>query len=394
MIPLSRNSGLVARTQYRVAICGALLSCLFCAQFAGTCFSIEPQRREADLASIISEWKSREAALNEVSVRWTEQLSIAKHSNSFTASDGKRKPFPESDTRHAIKCSLELSGEKYRLWTDGPKRVAVLGDYARREYTVAFNGKDNRTLLSGGPEFYPCGFINTLSNRSDMAGVHLLPLTLLCRPFDPALSDLGLGKLTTFTLLPQAAILKGVPCRMLRNHDNSREVTIWVMDQPAFLPLQVACSIGEQPVYEVEWSYRDDSVRSLQSFAYKGFTSKNGANTKLLRNGVGTLTALDIGPVPSSQFELEFPVNTWVVDSTDPKLPEYILKSDGSKRIIQDHERRLDITYKWYKILCSTDTGTAMDAREPGQHWLSVLICVGIAISVVAILCAHRFASR
>ncbi len=252
-----------------------------------------------------------------------------------------------------------------------------------RFHSETSNGKYT-TLLSEGfdahtEQRYPIGTVRNQSGIFDrLRRIDLLPVVLMWR--SSLLDDLGFLKLETFRIVESTLSDEGGGIT-ISNRD-SRYRIVYEIDLAAdedLVPVEVRSygrdlssdlSRGQlNSTILITYSIGSDHVRVLKEWHIESYSNSQNSDENefhplVVRSETDvTLTNCDLDPFVSEYlFELEAPPDTKVHNESTGE--HYILRADGSKRLITNEERAPEVTYQ---MLVDTESGKAVPGFAVAQ---------------------------
>ena len=312
---------------------------------------------------IIAQWELREQQSQNLHMEWSRTLDIPAESRLFIDElTGTSRQIPNKDISIPISYSLLLAGEMARYDFECDSWDEAYNGLTQRYWHEVYNGKYATRLTemtaTHAEQAYPIG---SVENRS---GLHnalrsVLPIILAWR--SSLLDDLQFMKLESFRIVESSSSAQ------------QRLVTISNRDTRYNQVYEIDVAVDQDLVPVALRSYSGDRLSSTTSITYsdgsdqvrfpEGWSWNCGGGAEELCDMPSrvvycdhvTVTNCDLDPFISEDlFELQAPPNTKV--NNEFTCENYILRADGSKRLITIAERDAGVTYQ---TLVDTESGMA-----------------------------------
>ena len=320
-----------------------------------------PTMAEVTIAEIESHWRAREKELPSLKLDWTESRFHRK--GAFT---DRRSPFgegeggtwPAEDTVVEFKRSLLYDRGRLRFHDDG-RYLSPTPDgrraFLRIQTTRTWNLWEFR-MFQDRENWYNPGQISS-DHRDIHEDAQFRPPILACWPLGAAngirLNAYRVGR--TFSLGPTELLVLEKARRM--EHDSDAE--LWVEKAAPFLLVRARGYSGMLLSSEltIEYVLAANQQAYPQTWKRILFAEDGGYEMTAEAN----VTSHDFKPkVDDRDFYIEFPPNTWVRDRRPGEPTQYILREDGSRRVILPEDLRRGATCQ---DLLETESGKAGLAR-------------------------------
>jgi len=345
-----------------------------------------PTLGEVTIRDIEAHWKEREKRMPCLKLNWTESRFYRR--GAFT--DG-RSPFgegaggtwPAEDTVVEFTRSLLYDGGRLRFNDDG-RYLSPTPDgrraFLRIQTTKTWNLREFR-MFQDREYWHNPGQIS--AHHRDIHGdAQFRPPMLACWPLGASngipLDAYRIGR--TFSLGGTDLVVLEKVRRM--EHDSDAE--LWVERAAPFLLVRARGYSGMLLASELTIEY----VRPASGQAYphrwkRIFFAEDGGYEMTAEASV---TSHDFEPtVNDRDFHIEFPPNTWVWDRRPGEPEQYILREDGSRRVILLDELRRGATYQ---DLLETESGKAAHGKVTSPKKSAVRLTTPL---IVAALCVSAF---
>jgi hypothetical protein len=289
-------------------------------------------------------WQKRQDSFKTARFAWKEQRTNPKGSISAAFGSlieernpdvGKGRIMPAEDTTVEFACQLRIGVDRMRFEYQGETWVVETNAYRKESYTSVFGEKAPKDLYpeGNGHATWPLGAIRKDKEYRDAGSAVLRPLILTYRPFVKAMQPVDLERMT---LQNQRVLIDEQLCveLVLRNpRDSSQHLFVDPL-RDFVLVRQVFIEQGRLH-QQMDISYQHDPVCGWRPTDWK--TADYGPSGSLLCFTSAAITDYEWnGELASKLFELDFPLGTAVTDETN--MSHYIIKMDGTKRLIQGAE--------------------------------------------------------
>jgi hypothetical protein len=309
--------------------------------------------------TVIKAWKDRQENVRTVRLAWTERTTIPRGYVSETnkgESPHRLKDLglepgevvPPTDVTFDAASSVSMDGEKVRLYRDDHQWSGAAKAYTSCPVVSVFDGKSGRDFWSkgrGGQFSYPLGNIKG-GPALYIDGPYLNAVGLAYRPFS---FRVFIAKPDSLTLTGRKSVLGGKQCLELELAPGGEAVQrLWVDPTRDYAIVRSFLVVRGRVITRMDIRY----VNEPKEIRLDGWDSSQfGTDGKLEKAQRVRVTNCEINPpIESSEFDIDFPPGTKVIDQTTPIAPTYyIVRDGGRKRIIEPHELRIP-----YKELIAT----------------------------------------
>lgn len=340
------------------------------------------QPEEQLLAEVRAAWEAREKATKTVKVAWVMKDIFPKGSINLLfpelARDGHARP-PE-DFKYEGTVTLLLDGIDARFTADWMCWDEKTSRFQQRTDESTYRGGKFTNLVRRNVQSFPQGTLNKASWNRD-CDITTWPARAAFRGTNPkVMSGTDLDKFTT----ARRVVLDRQPMvELVRQRTEMRgEERIWV--NPA-----KSCATQRYDSYDRAGTLNNRiTVKSIQDpsglWVPASWTAVVYNQKKLVRSVEATVRELVINPPTTPEdFEVAFPVGTYVVDSTSDKPREYIVRESGERRDVLPNERLAS-----YEDLLGTETGELEPGGRPSllsqnRMWF---IALGLLLIVSAVV--------
>ncbi len=338
---------------------------------------------EVSIDEIKSQWKEHEDKRPSLRLEWRESRFYRKGAFSDGGSPyfDANVPEPPEDTVVVFFRSLLCDRERIRFVDDGKylgQTAAGKRDYLNAEITRVWNRSESRMLRSVEGTF-GTGLIST-AVQDAYQDAQFRPPVIACWPLS-APNGLRLES----HRVAKRVVLDSVECLVLEKLRRSMvdDAELWLQGKPPFLPIRIIGYTRAQRSSELTIEYAHVAGEGWHPSGWKRtwFTENGG----YAMAADATVRSHDFAPaVRDSDFTIDFPSGTWVRDTSQPGKPiEYIVREDGSKRIILKDELRRGARYQ---DLIETETGKAKPRSHPPtppsvRRWAVLFSSVAVIVS-------------
>lgn len=353
---------------------------------AVVCISPEAKSlKAADLSieTIKSAWQERQKSLSTLLLNWDETV-FYRRGSSNGAFDTGIAPDPPEDTVVHFKRSLLYDRGRVRIVDIGKYRADAGAFFDSKNITV-WNGKESR-FLGDFEKRFDVGFI--AQSRADaFQDAQFKPPLIACWPLEVANGIRLEGYRITKTASQDGAEIVVLEKRNRAGPDGE----IWLQSTPPFVIVrsvrydravrnaQIEIKYGTDPqhgAYPIEWK-----VLHFDAVGYS-------------KTAEAKVTAHDFSPrIADGDFTIDFTPGTWVHDKAPSgETKQYILRKDGTRREIFDHELRRGATHRH---LMGTEPGRAYPGKEGASvspyRWIMLVASVGLAFAAAIYIRAKLY---
>lgn len=335
------------------------------------------------LAEVKAAWEKRQAATKTIRMAWSGKTFTPKGARNLILPAGMvkdGKPRPPADATHDSKAILLLDDLKARyaeeevLWSEP--------DFAFRPTRVDTGFIDGKStaLRYHGTQKWPDGIISKSEWNAYCVG---LPTWAPCIAVRGQSSEVMNGDgLSTFTLARRTVIEGKQLIEMIRPRNEYRgEIKMWVDAKQDY------SAIRYETYHHKTGEVRQRVVATVQQHSSgvwlpTRWVSSHFREKTLVGSTTSTMTTVEVGlGVTEDAFRIAFPTGTEVEDRSGEKRVNYILKDDGSQRVILPSEATAS-----YEDLIKTETG-ALAPQKPAS-WIARNWWIWIATGIVLVLLA------
>ena len=299
-------------------------------------------------------WKVRQKRLRTARIEWEETRLIPKHSQPPAESllwEGKvtkkefakLDPLPPADITLKMKHTALLDGGMLTLTHEGDRWDLSAGKVKKAASLSTFDGKDSKLLLTGDPEM-PMGVIwNEDRNANPLAQALVLH-------FQPCGSRVDGDDLKNYRLVAgnERETIDGRECIVVERmppgppyEDDIR--TSWLDPKRNFVPVRTRYGWKGRNVYI---SYRKDP---MYGWIPSGWCWTYPEGKKFFERITAKVTRCEINvDIPKSEFQLEFPVGTYVMEHRGDDHFRWIVWPNGEKRAVPKNRRWKKDEQTWY----------------------------------------------
>ena len=289
------------------------------------------------LEAVLDAWNKREDRLRSLQVVWRERRWEKK---GWYLHPGQSKSFnpngvtdPPKDLEYDVEASLVVDGDRRRHayrhsnWDYGPRYDGL------KDAVNVFDGKVARRFSPPGCVLpFPDGIISTAwEPRSDL---WLTACLLAVRPSWGLSSDRS-----GLEIAKGDALLDRTPCLVLEVRRKSQLLESYWCESKAPFVVRRRLAFGEEGVIagqmDITYEYDKRHDTPLPS-GWKTTAMKAASPYMLGQCRVGACVVNP--PLSDTEFSLEFPVGTRVLDATAPTRTEYIMLEGGRRRPVQAEE--------------------------------------------------------
>jgi hypothetical protein len=348
----------------------------------------------AQQASVIEDirkaWQQRQEKVKSARIEYKTRETITKgfikkHMDELREKD----PVNVTDAVPALDVAFDATG---RLLLDGVKACWSketqemswkTGKYGPLSQTVVFDGKVEKQLRKMSPGLgwdTPNGPLShgRISPVSESQYLRTPPLTALLMAFRPMVKEIRMLNLDTFKVTGRKDVLSGVSCiELATGPEGTPGARFWVDPARDYVIVRVLTVGGPKLMGRTDIRYRQDASIGWVPESWEHVFQRG--NEALQKKSSAVVVRLEIGePLANSEFNLEFPPNTMVVDTV--RNEKYLVKPNSEKRIVPPEDAG-----KSYEKLVNSQPGEARGGPRPWPLWpwfLGAAICsaaVGLA---------------
>ena len=333
---------------------------------------------EPTLERLLAAWTERQAQLQSVIVRWTEDHVDFENSISRSHSPDRDERIPAEKSEYSGTYELKLSGQLSIYQYDGQqmriRSAPEKSTYVPFKSLEAFDGHEGRSLrMITVDDEVPVGIIQREDLNPDGRNAGHAPLAWFCRPMVMEMGGFDAGKLD---LMSSRMERDGIECMVLLDESFSAHTQVWVAPSLDYSVVGVAVKAGktsDRTTWEIWVSY-DRNPEGLvvpKSWVFDAATSSG----EKLWHISSTITDLQINvPIDEKEFRIEFPATTLVHDLKHDK--KYLVDPEGSTRPLNPQA-----TGRTYQQLRAASTRVPTD--PPSNFTRIVLVLNVVAVSMI-----------
>jgi hypothetical protein len=361
--------------------------------------SPEGKGAEVTIETIAKTWQSRQDRVQTASFAWTEQETQTKGCMTalFAARAGRRPengkasdPIPPQDGTFDVSKSLALDGGKLRYQFEGkPGWLPEKNDWITSSQISVLNNGIVKTLSRSGFVSWPNGHTEERADHPDAQNVNIQPLLMTYRPQDAKMSAYRVSKCL---VSPNRQLFAGNQCVVLEDTsvrpENSRQY--WVDPSRDFVIVRYLYRENGRLYFQMDVDYSKDQRHGWVPSGWI-YTILNERG-EIARSFRARVTEWTINEALSPQlFIVEYPVGSSVHEPEHWPTPQYLIKADGTKRIVPPED--IGATYEQ---AMRTEPGHAFDspANSSWNHvWIAAIV-VSVIVAVGMVMGWKRWRSR
>jgi thiol-disulfide isomerase/thioredoxin len=311
------------------------------------------------LDEIHAAWRKRQESIHSIRIKWTEAQTIPRGRGGVK----DNLPVPPQDTTNEIKRELVLDGEKTRESWDGTEWDDMRDEFVPNSFWTASDGHTSRLffeVFKGSPissHPFPSGSIGNGHGLLSVDGNYHIELPLFSvRPLDPLMGCTRnpWGKEPTGPVELSTRMLGEWECTVIGQSFGAIRREIWVDRKADCSIRRYLITHGGNIFYQIDATFaRDDKAGWLPASWHIDSWLGNVHALRHALSASANVTKLEVNPtIDVAEFRPKFPVGTMVNDG--PKGEAYLVKPDGSSRIVLFEENSAGIKYD---RLLATETG-------------------------------------
>lgn len=308
-------------------------------------------------------WKARDARVKSFEVEWKERQlhrkgwysDVMKHEHPKQVESARVRPgqiIPATDVTFDVAWSFALQETKFRIFREVPNWDPERQALVPRPMVSIYDGIKGLSLDPEGSGFtqWPEGVIDA---RAMLNPMDELPILAALKPCSPYMSIIDPGHLKW---TGQRSLVQGSSCFEIQSQRGSQTMRVWVDSQRDWNVVRLHIVKADQVTTSIEISHRSDKsgfwVPEKWTKVTTGLGSRGTVRATMTRCAVNC-------PIEDSRFDLSPPRGAYMTDYTRPLgTQEYIVRKDGSERIVMRHERA-----KGYYELLGTTPGSSSAVR-------------------------------
>ncbi len=367
------RDGVAMSTYFRVRIGSAIACGAFAALLATLPIpSVTAQDPDKLLSEVRQASEKRQASAQTAKITWTHRETLFKGSMSVRFPPPLTKAsdiHPPQDATHEGSGIMLLNGDQARI-----SRTSMVWHLSRKRFhkdqtESVIKGTQYTSLIHYGSQEWPQGRLSKDGWRND-AEILIWPALMALRGVDDrVVREAGIKSYTAARRL----VVDGRPSVEITRErtETQGESKLLVDDSPGY------------PIRRIDTFQRDGNLatriiivanKTIDGLAYpvewKISTFRN--RTQLDSTHV-QVNSLDLHPtLTGGDFSLDFPVGTYVIDTQTNTMQEYIVREDGSKRVVLPEERGAG-----YHALVNSETGGLAGGSSWGSRGSLLLTIVG-----------------
>ncbi len=252
---------------------------------------------------------------------------------------------PPHDVTYEERGYLAVAGSRVRDQREGMQWDGTRKELVPRTEINAFDGRVD-ILHAPVRDPYPDARIMEREKASEAAYLGLLAPLLYLKGTEELRREWS-----DLTVVPEQSRVGDRPCILLR----SAQAALWVDAERDFLPLRLT-----RGSVQLTMSYQRDT---RHGYVLSGWQHDFGK-----WHVVAQVTEYAINPtLPADHFTIrEFPPGTWVTDMHGKEQKQWIVRKDGTKRVILPSERKVP----YEQLIEHEEPGSAVSA--PGWSWMAI----------------------
>lgn len=313
--------------------------------FACLCCAETVTARDSDLLDgVVKAWTERQerARSFDVVAAGTEFRCETTFSAAELASRGVPSvdPLVLPETSFDIRLRLAANEGRYRLEYEGRSDAPKPDGYPAKRQLEVYDGAVHSSLFFTGQQPFPNAHIRKEPTPVPARFVHVKPVMIVLRPFDP---QAGVFDARELRVVSQHAVIDNRPCVEL-SHGES---TIWVDPARGFVPVRYHEMQRGVLIRSIEVEYHSDPRAGWLPASWKN--TQLDPDGKVVVSMSCQVTEVRVGALlPADTFRAELPAGTWVRDYV--RNATYIVRPDGTNRPVLPAEE-----HKTYQQLVSSE---------------------------------------
>lgn len=357
---------------------------MFCVIFVYQTFVFLPETNaqgQPSLDKIFEIWKQRQDSTRTFDFQWEDVRMYAKGSMPVFKGEAQ----PSMDIMQNGRMSIQVDGDRMRVWSNMPPWNPQSGKFVPREHLSVFDGEDEKVFYDKADPGVQAtvtnkaGIIGIYQYNQDVVDYHLWPLLLTYRPL---YQHMGRLKKNEWEMTGERGVVGERDCLILRKKKPLTTEKCWV-------DFERDCIIARYEYitnfrFQIDISYEDTHGLGWLPASWK--TTHHLPEGTLQESSRSKITGYTINrPLPEEWFHFEFPVGT---DVTDHKSKiEYIVREGGHKRLVTEEERMRSATYEQ---LLATESGQAGLPSRSRTTWWVVLALSFAGIVLLSVIVRRK----
>ncbi len=337
---------------------------------------------EVAVKDIAEAWQARERNLGSGRIRWEERTFHPRGSVSGHMADAA---IPAEDTTVEANKEYAWDGDRMSYRQQGMTPAIDGNGFVPLESAEVRGGSGGSRMFRQNESVeHPMGTIWNSEALSTRESVELIPILLWARP----LNSLGCGiDVARCRILPGMKPVEGRDCVVLRQ-SRGKGIDEWFIDvERDFSIVRYEFRDREEPRVRIDLSYAQDEEARWRPIGWRSLMLTAGGAIQADFEATVTEYAIGFKPNPD-MFELDFPSGTWVNDQV--RGVEYLVRPDGSQRLITQGELRMGATYS---ELLHSETGLAKTTPPPAwREWILWAASIALVVSLATVV-VNRFRS-
>ena len=317
--------------------------------------SIAAAKQQSQLDSVAKAWNARQGEIATLRFRWSERRVMAKGSLNSTVTLAPGENLPPTDLVTTTPDHwLLLDGVKvsYKAYT--PSTKTENDSRGPWRSNIAYNGSVSK--MYSPPRTGPgIGTIFREAEFKEIENMNIRAILLAYRALHPGVLKMSLVQ---YTLQSKNAMVDGRPHWLLvEQSGGSLTRSLWLDPDRSFHVARYIEEVNEPGLAPRLWCKLDVTYAADARHAWVPagwtviFLRPNGAMSRSIEASV---TQYDFNQsIPTEEFELPFPVGTYVTDKRDGSA--WIERSGGARRVITQEELKRGASYD---DLLATESGS------------------------------------
>lgn len=302
---------------------------------------VHAQDAKPTTEQILRAWKARQDKAVTAHFEMSVESTIPKGSSTLRVQAAGFAPKaaaggevePPQDTIVKGTSSLSLSGSKMRYSYDVPQWDRGHNELHEVHYADTFDGrlfKSLRNPSEPNKANYPAGHVEKAEGTHSVTQLAIIPLIWALRGDHKQFFH----NLAQFDVTGRKVAISDQSClelvRRTQPGGNKREV-MYVDPMRDYVVARMAIMVEDKPTMQVDVAYSPDKAVGWIPHSWE-YTIRLSSNNSLLEAQRRTVTSYEIGgPIDDSEFDLQFPPGTRVMDRSEGGNVQYVIREDSSK---------------------------------------------------------------